>query len=98
MRKFMLSVAAFLLTVGSQQSFARTCNFVRGEDRWEVKTSVPAGALERTAREISLEALMDTQNPPLTTKQKQGLAKKRWAGRVIIADKDDMMLRSVRAP
>jgi hypothetical protein len=89
MRKLALFAVASLLTLGTHEALARVCNFVKGEDRWEVKTSVPDGALNQTPREISLEAFMDTQNPPLTAKQKQALADRRWAGRVIIADKDD---------
>jgi hypothetical protein len=89
MRKLALLIVISLLTLATHEALARTCKFVKGEDRWGVKTSVPAGALNRTPQEISLEALMDTQNPPLTANQKQALADRRWAGRVIIADKDD---------
>jgi len=70
-------------------SFARECNFQTGEERWGIKTSLPAGALDRTAKQIDLESLMDLANPPLSTQQKNAIKDRRWTGRVTVADSDE---------
>jgi len=96
MRKLTFWMALVVLSIFvSQSADARTCKFQKGEDRWEIKTTVPAGSLDRAARAISLESLMDTQNPPLTKNQRAALAERLWAGRITVEGKDgnDVTLR-----
>lgn len=67
-----------------QTTLARTCGFVKGEERWGIKTSVVTGAFDHDATKITLESLMDATNPPLTTPQKTAIEKRLWAGHVTL--------------
>jgi hypothetical protein len=82
MRKPTLAAAAVLLVFSCGPLFARECNFVRGEARWGIKTSVVAGALNAHPRPIKLISLMNASNPVLSPQQKRAIAKRRWTGRV----------------
>jgi hypothetical protein len=64
---------------------AQNCAFENGEDRWSIKTSVPAGALSGSPQAIELQS-MDSANPALSQKQRAALANRRWAGRVVFSD------------
>jgi hypothetical protein len=83
-----MKATTFLVVLGffslCSPVFARDCNFVKGEERWGIKTSVVAGALDRDPTPISLESLMDAANPPLTQQQKRAIAKRLWAGHVTL--------------
>jgi hypothetical protein len=82
------TLATLALFFSGQAVLARDCSFVKGEERWGIKTSVVAGALDRDATAISLISLMDTTNPPLTTQQKKAIEKRLWAGHVTLEPSD----------
>lgn len=77
-------LAASVLLFSVQTALARNCAFVKGEERWGIKTSVKAGALDHDATKITLESLMDAANPPLTKPQKTAIEKRLWAGHVTL--------------
>ena len=81
-------LAALALWLFAQSAEARECGFVKGEERWGIKTSVVAGALDRDPTQITLESLMDAANPPLTKQQKTAIEKRLWAGHVTLAKAD----------
>jgi hypothetical protein len=83
-----LSIILVLGLTLSSAAWARDCNFEKGEDRWSIKTSVPQGALTQNAQEVDLQSLIDSPNPTLSPKQKAAIAKRRWAGRLSVSDKD----------
>jgi hypothetical protein len=80
-------VAALALFLLCQSALARECIYEKGEARWEIKTGLPAGALNRDARTIDLQALMDLENPHLTAAQKGAIADQRWSEKITIGSK-----------
>lgn len=77
--KVITGMLAALLLLGSVTAGeARECVYKKGEARWDIKTSVPSGALSQTITRINLQSLMDLHNPKLTKAQKAAIANNRW--------------------
>src|ERR1700704_1300686 len=94
-RSIQFVVTILVLAIGAERSYARNCNFNEGEDRWMIKTSVKTGALDGQVKDVSLESLIDSPNPQLSTAQKTAIASKLWTGRLSVADNSggDLVLR-----
>lgn len=74
---------------------AQDCSYSNGEDRWSIKTTVTAGALNDSPQGLELQSMIDSANPALSPTQKAALATRRWAGRAVFSDDagDDVSLK-----
>jgi hypothetical protein len=82
-------VLDFLATYAllSHAAAARECTFEKGEDRWEIKTSLPQGAFSHGPVDVDLASFMKLKNPTMTAAQKRAIAKKLWPDDVKIDDR-----------
>lgn len=74
-----------LLMTSSGSCLAQNCNFISGEQRWSIKTSIPASAELTNATTVDVQALIDLPNPQLTKPQRQALQDKRLDNALQIA-------------
>jgi hypothetical protein len=86
MKRIAVWVSVLFIAALGQSALARDCDFVEGEARWKIKTSVPAGALKQKVKRIDLRALVDLKNPKLTAVQKKAIASKLWPQDVTVGN------------
>lgn len=70
--RLIASLYAMLLIAGGSPA-AQGCNFISGEARWPIKTSIPATVELASATAIDVQAVIDLSNPRLTPAQRADL-------------------------
>lgn len=79
----------------SSVALARNCQYEKGEERWEVKTSVPSIDALSTPHTVDLASLIALKNPPMTKQEKKAIEDKLWDGSATVKDAsgNDLTLR-----
>jgi hypothetical protein len=67
-------------------ALARNCQYEKGEERWQVKTSVESVAAIPNARAVDLASLIALDNPPMTKEEIKAIEKTLWTGSVKVKD------------
>lgn len=75
--KLILSIMACVLFFGGIAQ-ARECQYEKGEARWSIKTSVPAGGAQAT--KVDLDSLIGLDNPDLSAEERSQIDDTRWSG------------------
>jgi hypothetical protein len=82
MRTGIAYLAATVSIAFCVQAAAQTCQYEKGEARWEIKTSVPQGSDLLKASKIELRELIELENPQLSASERKAIQSKRWSGEV----------------
>ena len=63
-------------------ALGRDCQFEKGEERWEVKTSIPSNANVSAPKEVSLASLIALKNPKLSKDEIHAIEDTRWTSSI----------------
>ena len=84
----MLRLAIAFVCVGLLPcvALARNCQYEKGEERWQVKTSVEAVDAVPNARAVDLASLVALKNPPMTKEEIKAIDTRLWTGSATVKD------------